>query len=269
MSANIFDTTAPAYVAQRYIHEGCPDLKDTSIGFDSLIVTRIPTGWKWFCHRCKKAGFKPVKGLSPKETLKFIESTKVVEEKQVGSILLPDDFSYYIPEEGLMWLYKYITDEDIYYHKIGYSTTLNRVIFPVYEGTTLVCWQGRYLGKVDAYHPKYNTEKQKGSKHIYFKVVNEVVKNTTVVLVEDYMSAIKVGNFTDCWALLGSYIPDDLMYILKKEYTNVVIWLDANMLKAATKYQKRFFMFGVPCRVYYSVQDPKEYSLGEIERRLR
>lgn len=264
INPDYFNPEAPLHIWQRHIHEVCSQGKGAS-----LSILRVETGWYYKCHRCGLKGFKTLKGLSPSQTVKFIKSSQMKQTVAEVEVVLPSDYTVLIPPQGLAWLYKYITNEDIIEYKIGYSKYLNRVVLPVYVGGTLIYWQGRYLGEVDRWHPKYNNIKQKGRKDIYFSVRGPTSDSTQLVLVEDMISAINVGKVAHCTSLLGSYISDDLMMRISKVYSNVMIWLDADKVQESLRYVRRFKTFNnVHCKMIYSKKDPKGYNLTEIERRL-
>jgi len=261
LSDKYFDPEQPLHETRKFRHDAC------SIGKNkALAVTRTETGWLYICHRCGIKGMKRLKGLSPSDTVRFITSQKalprVVDDEVV---LLPDDYTTSIPDNGLVYLYNYLTDKEIEYYRVVYSNSLNRVIFPVYDGNSLVTWQGRYLGEPDPKIPKWFNQRTKSKKHNYFKVKRG---SNTLVIVEDILSAIRVGRVVDCYAVLGSYIPDELIKEISRVYSEFRIWLDYDKLKASLRYQKKFQMLGLKCKVISTLLDPKCYGTKEIERRV-
>ena len=246
----------------RFEHD-CP----TGPGRDRpLVVTRIATGWKWFCHRCGEKGIKWAKGLSPKEWLKFNQAREVFENMTVSKVTLPHGMTKHIPAVGLAWLYKYgIEDADIDYYGIGYSTTLNRVVLPVYgEDGTLLYYQARNLGAITERSPKYMNVKARGRQDIYFKVTPPERKTDKVVIVEDILSGIRVGKIKDSYGLLNAYIPDDLIFLLAKVYPLIVLWLDPDKWDRMLKRTKRFRSLGLNVKMVRVNQDPKFYTDDEI-----
>ena len=257
-----FNPESPLYQPLRFNHEGCSDGKDAC-----LIITRLPTGWQVYCHRCKLVLFKPVKGLSPKDTIKFINAT--AEHKNVvdgEAVVLPQDYTTTIPPHGLVFLYRYMTSDDIIRHRVVYSSSYDRVIFPIYEGNTLVCWQGRTLGVVSKENPKWLIQRIYGKKYNCYKIDDHI--SATVVLVENILSAIRISTTHNCYALLGSYIHDDLIRQLLKEYTKIILWLDADKLQYALKVHRRIAHRGCDCRTLYTEVKPKDMSLKQIAKTL-
>jgi DNA primase len=250
----------------RFTHD-CP----TGAGHDRpLVVTRIDTGWKWFCHRCGEKGIKWAKGLSPKEWLKFNTAREVRENETVSKVTLPHGWTSEIPAVGLAWLYKYgITDAEIEDYGIGYSTTLNRVVLPVYDSDQkLVYYQARNLGEVTARSPKYMNVKARGRKDIYFKI-SSGARRDRVVVVEDILSGIRVGHQFDARGLLNAYIPDDLIFTLTRVYPLIVLWLDPDKWDRMLKRTKRFRSLGLNVKMVRVNEDPKFYTDEEIQRIVR
>jgi hypothetical protein len=110
---------------------------------------------------------------------------------------------------------------------------------------------------------------------IYGKVVgNEPIfksetETDTIVLVEDVLSAIKVSRVNDCCALLKTAIHDILLYRLAKDYSNVILWLDADMYSHMTsKLLPKIKPYFNSVRVVMSNKDPKTFSTKEIKKFL-
>jgi DNA primase len=262
-----FSNDMRKHVGYRFEHD-CP----TGAGRDRpLVVTRIETGWKWFCHRCGEKGVKWAKGLSPKEWLKFNKAREVQENTTVSKVTLPHGWTKHIPAVGLAWLYKYgLNDDDIAYYGIGYSTTLNRVVLPVYDDLgKLLYYQARNLGAITEKSPKYMNVKARGRKDIYFKVMDHDFHNRKrVILVEDILSGIRVGKQEDVVALLNAYIPDDLIFDLSKHYKTIILWLDPDKWDRMLSRTRRFRSLGLNVKMIRVNQDPKYYTNEEIRQTL-
>lgn len=253
----------PIGVEVRFNHEECGDKRSR------LYVTRLANGWKYHCHNCAPqcSGFYRLSGIpSPKETLDAV--LKVTEKTNhfVGKVELPSDFTTRIPGTGLTWLYKYgITDEEIACYNFGYSRHLNRLVLPVYQDDVLIFWQGRNLGQVTKQNPKYLNIRSKG-RDAYFRVgCGGISLPNKLAIVEDILSAVKVGRICPSIALLGSYIPDSLTRILVK-YQKVGIWLDPDKKKEAIRYAARYQkLLGKLVIPILTDKDPKDYTDAEIK----
>lgn len=256
-----FDPEMEVDVWVRYRHPGCSEGKDKALG-----IARTTQGWVWKCHRCGESGGKNIKNLSPKDALRWIKSLKEKPIARVREVYLPEDFTTKIPTKGIAWLYeKGIMDEDIELYHFGYSRYYGRLIMPVYDKGNLIYWQGRLLKEPDRDHPKYMSVFS-DRKDVYFKVFGTWSDN--VVLVEDILSAVKVGKISDCYALLSTNVDDALIFQLAKEYTKVQIWLDSNMAAKVTKYVSRYRSFGLKVEAIHTQEDPKFYALKKIKEIL-
>ena len=258
-----FDIEAPMFVGKRFVHPGCSDGKDRA-----LVVTRTEYGWKWYCHRCCQGGTYTTSSLSPKQYLRWQETSEIKPDNTVEDVVLPPDFSSEIPPDGLTWLYQYgIDNRDILEYKFGYSRTLHRVILPVYKLGELVYFQARTLGRVDRKtNPKYLNVKAAGRKDIYFDPGRST--NDKIVLVEDIISTIKVNRVVDAMGLLYAYIPEDLIMRLKPYYKEIVLWLDRDKWTRMTKKVFRLRQLNVNVRMILSEKDPKFYTEDEIVERI-
>lgn len=245
-------------VMRRYNHEECGD------GKERLYVTRTETGWIFHCHNCApvmSGRYISTKGdTPPSQTAKLIEATsqprlQIMSDEE--KVKLPEDFTLQIPREGASWLMSYgITEDEKKRYGIGFSPSLNRLILPVYrEGVGLVFWQGRYLGKANKKKPKYLSVMAKGQDKL-FEIKNG---NARVVVVEDILSAIKVGRHTSAIALLGSYLPTTI-YKRLSDYNKVGLWLDYDKYKDAVAYAKRLREFGHSVINIHTPLDPKEQT---------
>ncbi len=237
-----------------------------------LVVTRTLEGWKWFCHRCDEKGMKFLQGLAPSEWLKFNQAPGEHEQAYVDKIELPPDTTSEIPPAGLAWLYKAgLEDIDIKRFNFGFSPTLQRVILPVYKrvaqgNNKLVYYQARYLQKPSEKHPKYINVRAKSRENIYFHA--DHLQEETVVLVEDILSAIRVGNHLPTLGLLYAYVPDDLIYSLSRAYSQIILWLDPDKHGRMMDRVRTYRSMGLNVVMIRSGEDPKFYTDDEIAEKL-
>jgi DNA primase len=158
------------------------------------------------------------------------------------------------------WLMMYgITDAE--YARYGMYWGAGRLVIPIHDGTGKpIYWQGRSFRDGEA---KWVNQKQAGRSGIIFRTQAEPTTDG-VVLVEDIISAIKVGRVMDAISLLGSYIPDDLILELAKHYRTIHIWLDADKAQYSLKRTLRYRAFDLPVKRIYSPKDPKAYTEEQI-----
>ena len=248
---------------RRYKHDepSCSSGKDAC-----LTITRTLQGWQYYCHRCGEGGTIRLTGLSTRQAAAFARSNKPspgVTGAVRGTVRLPADFTQQIPAPGLAWLYKSgITQAEIRTFMIGYSPSQDRVILPVYDrDQRLIYWQGRYLGDHKrAKARKYTNQYQLGREMTYFCNEGHPVAGG-VVLVEDILSAIKVGRVTNAVALLFATIPRKLVQsLVERGYQTIYIWLDPDKAEYTARQLMRLRSFNYPVRRVYSPRDPKCYN---------
>lgn len=257
-----FSTDVPEGVWKRFRHPSCSSGKSKA-----LAIARTGSGWVWHCHRCDQHGFKPAANLSPKDMMKWLKSKGEKAQEYTKEVQLPEDFTFTIPTKGLAWLYgNGVSKEQMKQYHFGYSQYYDRVILPVYDKDKLIYWEGRYLGVPDKYHPKYMKVSDSNRMNIYFVVDGHSTE--TVVLVEDILSAVKVGDLFDCYAMLYAFIPDNLVFELAKKYGSIILWLDADKEHQMISRTMRYRSFGINVEFRKTKKDPKDYTLSEIRNLL-
>ena len=175
---------------------------------------------------------------------------------------LPDDCTYSLRADSLAWLKKYgITDAEIRQHKMLWSPRKELLIFPIFIDGQMQMWQGRYFGSNPEY-PKYNTQGFPKGGGVYYIVGT----GERLVLVEDVLSAIKVGRQIAAMPLFTNNLNSRQAIHLSRYFDHVAIWLDPNMREHSLKLQKRLQLFFKSVRVIYSDYDPKAHSDGDIRR---
>lgn len=178
-------------------------------------------------------------------------------------IVLPEDTISVLPRLGRDYLERYkLTEQDKVNNHIMWSEQYQRIIFPYFDSIGLLGWQGRYLG-IDKTKPKwYSQGDLKSILHILGNV-----KSNTVCLVEDVISAIKVGHLGTLAVspLFGSHVSTQRLLQLKLFYDTILIWLDPDMKLKVIKFTKQAQQLGFKVRTIFSNKDPKEYTDEEIK----
>ena len=265
----------------------CPECGDTR---NRLYIKKVQGGYVRHCHNnnCYEGrGYISDEPRTPKETIEQVISSRNFGEDSIEqvarSIQLPYDISSDIPALGLGWLYKYyITDKEIKKYNICYSESYHRLILPVYDETGLIYWQGRSLkSPYTKDNPKYLNIRQSGAKNVFFKIINPTTKGCLVdtkyplyrpdclVIVEDILSAIRVGRTHNSLALLGSYFPTTILNEFRK-YRNIIIYLDYDKRETAIKAAIRFNkLIGKRFIVKQHPFDPKVLTHVQLEEYLK
>jgi hypothetical protein len=97
---------------------------------------------------------------------------------------------------------------------------------------------------------------------------NSSLSTKTVVLVEDYISAIRVSSHYPCMPLFGCTCTLNTLTELLKHFNKLIVWLDSDKLDNARKIAQNASMMGFDSRVCYTSLDPKAYSNEEIKNYL-
>lgn len=175
----------------------------------------------------------------------------------------PADVTNNIPKEALVWLKSYgITSQEIIDNEYVWSPMWKSlIVFSKDIEQNVIFWQGRFFPKQD---PKVIGFGQKD--HLKFGGP-ERGQTDVVVLVEDFVSAIKVNRYQTCLCLFGSYVSPQLMLRLKNlGYNKVIIWLDPDKSKQSLSFSRRYgVLFKQGVVSILSDRDPKEHSNQEIK----
>lgn len=200
--------------------------------------------------------------------------------KDLDIIRNPKQFSTYI----LNWLYKYyVYDELIYKYNIYFvpyeevETKSSRVVgesllFPMIEDGEVVYMQRRFFPDKQV----LSSGKQKSPCLLGSG-------SDTIVITEDYISALRVAEYVDSICLFGTNLKNDFVKLLYK-YKYVIIWLDGdepginaalaikNKLKQKIKQHNRLFAFDpvdIKIAIIKTKQDPKCYKPCVIKNILK
>lgn len=196
----------------------------------------------------------------PKHYYKFMEKEQVKDEEKA---VLPSDFTREVPAEGWKWLLQYGLPYSYWKKYVGYSPSHNRLVLTFGEPVKFSI--GRALEK----------DKRKwrfwgdGHKHVELIGKNDRLYDPTV-LVEDLISAHKVGQVTPALCLFGTHIHDLALKLLIQEKRPVIVWLDADQYTLLPAKLNRLQTFlDHPVRMIHTEKDPKDYSLDEIKEYLK
>jgi len=192
------------------------------------------------------------------------------QQKEVKPIPdLPNDIDLWLAPEAMDWLHQYFPDVRDF-PLCYWSEEERKLIFPIMDDQrkNLLAWQYRYFG-FNEKHPKWVSY---GINENLIHVIDHRNSNTSlssITLVEDLISANKVGNTTPTLCLFGSNISLKRLAMIKTlGYTEVVIWLDWDKRDYAIKAAQLAQSIGLQARVIHTQLDPKEYSIEEIKLAL-
>jgi hypothetical protein len=93
---------------------------------------------------------------------------------------------------------------------------------------------------------------------------------SSLVLVEDIISAIKISELSPCVSLMGTRL-EEKMLTLAKLYGTIYVWLDMDnheVRKQAIRIKRQLETVGCKVKLLKTDKDPKEYSIEEIKEIL-
>jgi DNA primase len=185
------------------------------------------------------------------------------------AITLPESFTPGVPRGAGEWLKAYgVTEDDVKRYGIGYDTGRQRIVWPVRESGELLSWQARdWLGRSKL---KWLTPKGVSTSPVFYSL-GKPIKPDYCVIVEDVLSAMRVGKMYHSLALLGtSATPKKLSRIAawyhKSKAKQVVLLLDDDAPDKALKIITALTHRGIPAilRIGRLGKDPKEYTSEEL-----
>lgn len=235
---------------------------------DGLKLSVHHTTKDYWCN-CFRCGFndRHRKGQQTlAEIARIRELNEAAQNVELG-MELPADYTTNIPLHGRLWLYKAGITEPVWSaYNIGYSERLDRVILPVYDTEGNLIWyqcRALHVGQ----KPKY-LQPARDRSTIMFRVKGSGNNLQRVVIVEDILSAIRVGKHIDSCSLLGTKITTSQAAELGK-YAEVTTWLDSDKAGRSGAYKIRKTL-GLITEVsnILTDKDPKELSDKQIKEAL-
>lgn len=230
----------------------------------TMLISRESNKLSAYCFRCKERGYYEERESLQEKTAR-LRAARAKDEQAMAVADLPEPRVYSSkewPEKAGLWLYKAGFSPSMI-KKLGayWCPHVERVVLPVFDGKKVIFWQARSIDR----KPKIISPRmpRRG-------VVAKYGAGDTLVLCEDALSAFKVGQVTEAWALLGtSLLPAALSDILAASKP-VVVWLDGDEpgRAAAAKIIKTLRAYGVQVRNVVTEKDPKLHAKEEIKARL-
>ena len=172
--------------------------------------------------------------------------------------LLPSDITTKFPKTTQEYLLgMYITQKDMINNFIHWSPSEERICFPIFVDNKYIGWQGRSLTR----KPKWYSQ---GIDDKLIYLTNNI--RSTVVLVEDIISAINVGKqIISCCCLFGSNLTLSRMQALSLiGKDKFILWLDKDKERESMKRAEELRHLGFNCYSLTTDKDPKYYSQEDI-----
>lgn len=265
-------------------------------GNDKLYIKRVDNGAVAYCHHCGERGYAgnrvlgtgPFKSLSSyqpvpisgkhdssTDSLGGNRNSKVsatADTGQITRVSYPTDsrnqVKLWSSNEAKIWILQYgIPMDAINAAGICWSDKFSSILFPRYLDGNLVAFQARRFPNEGG--PKYVTYGDSGS---LYDALQGSTGVDTLVLVEDYLSGLKVSQIAPAFVLNGTGLKDSQLTYLLKDYSKFVIMLDNDnwQVKASQlKLLKRISTFAKKASIVEVTKDPKEYELAELKTLLQ
>lgn len=199
----------------------------------------------------------------------FPKHYKPVKEKEIlNAKVLPADFSREVPSHALQWLLQYNLPFSYWNPFIGWSERDERLVFTVGTGPEFSI--GRFL------HPPHTPYKDGakqprkwwvwGNSHRTPHIIGDTSKASQIVLVEDIISAHKVGQRVPSVCLFGTSVFPSCIPVLRFLKLPIVMWLDKDQEGTLQrKCNTLASMTNLPVRYITTKDDPKLHSVNQIE----
>ncbi len=236
-------------------------------GDKSAVVSAGDNGWSMYCFRCgEQVEYEPYPELSLSERVARLQAARTLDSIAEWHVELPEPKEFDLskwPVEQRAWLHKAgLFNTDIARLGVYHNTRLNRVVLPVRVGNEVGYWQARGFDKSRA---KYINPKIKNPP------LAEFGSGNCVVLVEDYLSAFRVGQVTTAWGLLGTTLKTPGLARLMQDGRQVVTWLDPDKagVEKSAAIRKMLRAYGKHVINIASKRDPKLLSKAEILQLLK
>lgn len=218
------------------------------------------------CFKCNM--HKPKKGSTNRRSLK--PNTEPVDET-LGGPLLPYFHDGEMPAEAMKWLLKHGIYPDLQKlygiryvrsSKVGNLTLKHRIVLPYYdEEGELIFYQARGFTEGE---PKYL---QVGPKKLFWSFGGlPELPVRTLVITEDILSAIRVGEFCQAAALCGCSLTDENLLTLLKNYSKIILWLDLDRAGIEADYEliKTMELYGKMVVQIHHKNEPKQLFRQEL-----
>lgn len=194
---------------------------------------------------------------------KYYNPVKTEKVYHHGSDLLPADFSREVPGVAWRWLLQYGLPISYWKQYVGYSEKDSRLVFTIGDP---ICFSiGRWLGE----QPNPRKWFVWGDSHKTATALGDQDSGTKVVLVEDIISAHKVGRVEISIPLFGTVVHPCHFNLLKHIGLPIVLWLDQDQDPYTRKKATQISMVtGLPVEIVSTRKDPKAIPTETIKEIL-
>lgn len=240
----------------------------------TLLMSRTDGTYAVYCFRC---GFKDKhrEQESVQDRLARFKAGQERDEAAQATSALPEPREYdpqQWPAKALLWFLKcgfgprLLRESGMYW-----CSSMQRVVVPVFDGQYPMYWLARSHERT----PKWLTPNVPKN-GLAYKCGER--NEGPIVLMEDPLSAFKVGQVTEAWSLLGTKLHARHAARLLELGRPVVVWMDNDRgrrlgsnpgQEAARSIARQLRALGLPVRIVKTDRDPKYYPTAEIQEVLK
>lgn len=217
-------------------HEACPECRKNGKDQHGDNLGRYPDG-SAYCFSCRY--IEP-----PTRLIKPHKEPKLADPLSNLHTTLPGAYDEWLSKYGLTPKEKAL---------FSWSPDLKRMIYTFKVDNNVRFWEGRSL---------FTQPKTISSGNKPYHLLN--YGHQTVCIVEDIVSAIKVSRYCTAFPLFGSSLSPVHELFLASEFTQILIWLDADKYDEAVKMSRKLALYGNNVEVIRTDKDPKECAVDLI-----
>lgn len=226
-------------------HEPCPSCGSR----DNLGRYDDGGAYCWGCHYTEPRTHAPMRHMGRGQDGEFDEKYHKP---------LPEDIGHEFSPECVEWLSRFYVDVPAAIkNELYWSPCYEQLIYKLGN-----CWQARNF-RAGSKSKNFTSGDVNECLHIY-DGHREGVPLHRLVIVEDPISALRIGPQSDAMPLLGSHLASSRLNAIAGLYQSLVFWLDADKMKEAHAMARRASLMGLSTRVIWTPLDPKEYNDKEI-----
>lgn len=257
----------------------------------SLSIQNTLKGWRAYCHRC---GHTEWESRSSLLTLAEISASQI---DRTASPKMPLDWTAALEADSptcLLWMtwlaQAGITQSLRDAYSLGWTKKYAKGLIPVYIQTSSIVGtqpsatqrvlESLIWRKIDPYQagPKYTIQTTNPQASVFLSISSRVQdiphRICDIVVTEDSLSAMRVGEFVPTGSILGTSLGQGKMERILRHSglsaPRVGIWLDPDKAGdvGTAKLKSTLELMGVKTVILSSPRDPKNLSDTEIVRRL-
>ena len=234
---------------------------------NSVTINHYFDKFTYYCYACGHVEVRSKGRLTLAELTRLKELNEQAAQYTDDTISLPVDFTDDIPLAGRLWLYSGGISPTVWkQYGIGFSPSLGRVVLPVYDNTGRLQWyQCRAVNKGQS--PKY-IQPSADKSSVVFESHTETNDSKSIIIVEDILSAIRVGKHHKSASILGTKVSVKHINHFAK-YSKVVTWLDSDGAgqKGAYSVRKSLSLITEVSNIVTEL-DPKKLTDEQIRNEL-